>query len=182
MNRIIFTLLVGLALLGTTSGAKAQSNVVKLNLFSPIVKTVSVFYENAFAEDKSAQLGFFYTGTSIGDTKFTGFGITPELRFYLGSTAAPEGFFVAPFVRYQNFDLTEEITDSKATLSNIGGGLLIGKQWLFKEKIALDAFIGPSYVSGSVKVKTTGTDEGVFETGVLDGFGVRAGLAIGIAF
>lgn len=182
MNRVIFTLLVGLAFFSATSGVQAQSNVVKLNLFSPIVKTVSVFYENAFSENKSAQLGFFYTGTSIGDTKFTGFGITPEIRFYLSETVAPEGFYAAPFIRYQNFDLTEEITDSKATLSNFGGGLLIGKQWLFKERIVLDAFIGPSYVSGSIKVENSGTDEDIFETGVLDGFGVRAGLSFGIAF
>lgn len=182
MKRIIFTLFAGLALLASTNGAKAQSNVVKLNLFSPIVRTVSVFYENAFSESKSAQLGFFYTGASIGDTKFTGFGVTPEIRFYMGSTASPEGFYVAPFIRYQNFDLTEEISDSKATLSNFGGGLLVGKQWLFKERVALDAFIGPSYVSGSIKVETSGTDEGIFETGVLDGFGVRAGLSLGIAF
>ena len=176
MNRVIFTLLVGLAFFSATSGVQAQSNVVKLNLFSPIVKTVSVFYENAFSENKSAQLGFFYTGTS------TGFGITPEIRFYLSETVAPEGFYAAPFIRYQNFDLTEEITDSKATLSNFGGGLLIGKQWLFKERIVLDAFIGPSYVSGSIKVENSGTDEDIFVTGVLDGFGVRAGLSFGIAF
>lgn len=175
-------MLVGLAILGSTSGVQAQKSVIKLNLFSPIVSTVSGFYENAFSENTSAQLGFFYTGASIGDTKFSGFGITPEIRFYLSETSAPQGFYAAPFIRYQNFDLTEENTDSKATLSNFGGGLLIGKQWIFKERIALDAFIGPSYVSGSIEVESQGTNEDIFETGALNGFGVRLGLSFGIAF
>ena len=182
MHRIIFTLLAGLALLGSASSAQAQQHVIKLNLFSPIVRTVSGFYENAFSETTSAQLGFFYTGTSIDDTKFSGFGITPEIRFYLSETTAPEGFYAAPFIRYQNFDLTDESTDSRATLNNFGGGLLIGKQWIFKERIALDAFIGPSYVSGSLKVKSEGTNEDIFETGAFDGFGVRLGLSFGVAF
>ena len=168
--------------MGSVGEAKAQKNVIKLNLFSPIVRTVSGFYENAFSENTSAQLGFFYTGVSIDDTKFSGFGITPEIRFYLSETSAPQGFYAAPFIRYQNFDLTEESTDAQATLSNFGGGLVIGKQWIFKERIALDAFIGPSYVSGSVKVKSSGTDEEIFETGILDGFGIRAGLSFGVTF
>ena len=182
MHRIIFTLLAGLALLGSTSSVQAQQHVIKLNLFSPIVRTVSGFYENAFSETTSAQLGFFYTGISIDDTEFSGFGITPEVRFYLSETTAPEGFYAAPFIRYQNFDLTIEDTNARATLSNFGGGLLIGKQWIFKERIALDAFIGPSYISGSVKVESPGSDEDDFETGGLDGFGVRLGLSFGVAF
>ncbi len=163
-----------------SNNANAQNNVVKINILSPVVKTLSLFYENAFADNKSAQLGFFYTGASISDTKFTGFGITPEMRFYLSSTSAPEGFFVAPYLRYQNFNLTEEITDSKATLSNFGGGLLIGKQWVFNEKITTEFFLGPNYVNGSVKVESGSEDD--FSTGILDGFGIRFGLTIGLGF
>jgi hypothetical protein len=31
-----------------------------------------------------------------------------------------------------------------------GGGVVIGKQWIFKEKISLDIFIGPQYSVGDV--------------------------------
>ncbi|MDN5203096.1 DUF3575 domain-containing protein [Fulvivirgaceae bacterium BMA10] len=179
MKKTIFATTLILAVIGSISTAQAQNNVVKINILSPIVRTISVFYENAIQEDKSFQLGFFYTGASVTDTKFRGFGITPEFRFYLSETSAPEGVYVAPFLKYQNFDLTEEITDSKATLSTFGGGVVIGKQWLFKEKITLDAFLGPNFNSGDVKVESGNAS---FSTGAFEGFGLRLGLTFGLAF
>jgi hypothetical protein len=156
---------------------KAQSNVLKINIFSPIVKTFNIQYEHKLSATGSFQLGFFYTGYSTGSTSFSGFGITPEYRIYLSDTEAPKGVYLAPFVRYQSFNLTDN--SNKGTLSLFGGGVIIGKQWLFKEKVALDIFIGPSYSSGSVKV-TSGSD--TFATGSFDGFGVRTGLCLGYAF
>ncbi|KXK23013.1 MAG: hypothetical protein UZ12_BCD005002885 [Bacteroidetes bacterium OLB12] len=136
-------------------------------------------YERKVSATGSFQLGAFYTGFTSGDTEFKGFGITPEYRFYLSETEAPVGVYVAPFVRYMDFDLTDEATTSDGTLSMFGGGLVIGKQWIFKEKISLDAFVGPQYATGDVKVKS-GTDS--FDTDVFDGFGIRAGLTFGFAF
>ncbi len=185
-------LLLSAALLAAglfANDAKAQSNVFKVNIFSPIVSTASVFYERAISDDKSVQLGFFYTGFKVTDTKFSGFGITPELRFYLSESNAPEGFYVAPFARYQNFTLTNEFEDfsggggttkSEATLSTIGGGVIAGKHWIFKERISLDAFLGPQLNSGSVEVKSG--DESSFSTGAFSGFGIRTGLTFGVAF
>ena len=74
--------------------ATAQSNVFKINIISPVVRTASVFYERALNDQSSLQLGFFYSGYSGNDTKFRGFGITPEYRFYLSETPAPAGFFL----------------------------------------------------------------------------------------
>ncbi|MFN7602354.1 MAG: DUF3575 domain-containing protein, partial [Bacteroidota bacterium] len=150
------------------------------NIFSPIVITFNFQYEKKLKEDASFQLGFFYTGYSVSETTFSGFGITPEYRFYLSDTSAPEGVYIAPFVRYQNFSLTESISNGKGTLSGFGGGLILGKQWIFKEKIVLDIFIGPNYSSGSLKV-TSGNNVD-FQTGVFDGFGIRTGLCFGYAF
>lgn len=82
-------------------------------------------------------------------------------------------------MRYQNFKLTEDVSDSEGTLSMFGGGLVIGKQWIFKEKISLDIFLGPQYTTGDVKV-TSGSD--TFDTDVFDGFGIRTGLTLGFAF
>jgi hypothetical protein len=74
---------------------------------SPLVRTGSFFYERALDENKSVQLGFFYSGISVEDTRFRGFGITPEFRLYLSEKRqAPAGIFVAPYLRYQNFDLS----------------------------------------------------------------------------
>lgn len=157
----------------------AQQNVLKLNILSPIVKTINVSYEHVLTTESSFQFGFFYTGYSDNDTKFSGFGLTPEYRFYLSESEAPAGVYVAPFVRYQKFDLTEESTTSKGTFSAFGGGIVIGRHWIFKERVSLDLFLGPQYVSGNTKV-TSGEND--FDTEVFDGFGLRAGLTLGIAF
>ena len=100
---------------------KAQQNVVKMNFLSLIVKTFNVSYERVIDENNSFQLGVFYTGAKIGDTKLTGFGITPEYRFYLSETEAPNGVYVAPYLRYNNLELKDELSTSEATLSSIGG-------------------------------------------------------------
>lgn len=157
----------------------AQERAIKVNILSPIVRTVSVFYENAVSDQSSLQIGFYYTGASISETKFRGFGITPEYRFYLSETSAIEGFYIAPFLRYSNLDISEGISGDEGTLSSIGGGLVIGRQWVFKEKVTVDLFIGPQYVNGSLKV--TNGEGGSFDTGVFDGFGVRPGVTIGFA-
>ena len=179
MKKNLFVAVVVLLAGGVFTSAKAQENVFKINIFSPIVKTFNVSYERKLSATSSFQLGAFYTGYSAGETKFSGFGLTPEYRFYLSESEAPAGVYVAPFVRYQNFKLTEDISDSEGTLSMFGGGLVIGKQWIFKEKISLDIFLGPQYTTGDVKV-TSGSD--TFDTDVFDGFGIRTGLTLGFAF
>ncbi|MBX2896291.1 MAG: DUF3575 domain-containing protein [Cyclobacteriaceae bacterium] len=150
-----------------------------MNIFSPIVKTFNASFERKLSANSSFQLGAFFTSYNPASTKFSGFGLTPEYRFYLSETEAPAGVYLAPFVRYQNFKLTEESTASKGTFTTFGGGLVIGKQWIFKEKISLDIFLGPQYSSGNVKV-TSGSD--TFDTDVFDGFGIRTGLTLGFAF
>ncbi len=182
--------------IGVLNSAKAQENVLKINIFSPIVRTASLFYERALNEKSSAQLGFFYTGYKISDTKFSGFGITPEYRYYLTGDDVLRGVYIGPFIRYQNFTLKntyfesnydsngnylgETEKDGKATLSTIGGGVLIGHQWLFNDKISLDVFLGPSFNAGNLKVNSGSED--VFSTGAFDGFSVRFGLTFGYAF
>lgn len=161
--------------------AQGPQNVIKVNIFSPVVRTLSLSYERALSADNSFQFNFFYTGASIEETQFRGFGLTPEYRFYLSENKdAPAGFYVGPFLRYQNFNLSDDTTDDEATLSTFGGGVLIGGHWLFKDKISLDTFIGPSYSAGDVKVEAGSED--VFETGIFSGFGVRFGVTVGYAF
>jgi len=119
---------------------------------------------------------------SVGDTRFRGLGITPEYRFYLSENKdAPAGFYVGPFLRYQNFNVSDELSTAEGSLSTFGGGVLIGGHWLFKEKFSLDTFIGPSYASGNLSVEDNASEES-FDIGFFDGFGVRFGVTIGYAF
>ena len=181
MKKLTFGIVVLAAGLIMSSSVFAQKkNAIKVNIFSPIVRTGSFFYERALSDGASAQLGFFYTGYKVTDTKFTGFGITPEVRIYPSKNEDIKGFYVAPFLRYQNFTLKDEVTASKGTLSTFGGGVLIGGQFLFGNIVTLDIFIGPAYNTGSIKVDSG--SESDFSTGAFDGFGVRTGVTLGLAF
>jgi hypothetical protein len=170
---------VMLILMSLVSYGQEKSNNLKINILSPIASTLNLQYEHVIKKDQSFQLGFFYTGYSNSGTKISGFGITPEYRFYLSDDAAPKGVYVAPFLRYQNYDLTDDLND-KGTLSTFGGGLILGRQWVFKDKISLDLFIGPQYNSGSVSASSGSS--GNFSVGSVNGFGVRAGVCFGILF
>jgi hypothetical protein len=178
----IVILLAGAFTVNAQSGSSKMNNF-KINLFSPIVKTGSFFYERKLNEKSSAQLGFGFTAYNRNDVKINGIFITPEYRFYLSNEKeAMEGFYVGPYLRYQNLKI-EDITDpnypDKATLSTFGGGVVIGHQWIFSNVISLDIFGGPNYNSGTVKV-TSGNDPNV--PGTFKGFGARFGITLGIVF
>ena len=181
MKKIIFLFLSILLFCSVSfSGYSQKSNFIKANLFSPLVRSGSFFYEKVLNDDMSGQLGFFFTKVGAGDTKFSGFGITPEFRYYLSESAAPKGIFMAPYIRYQSFSLTVEGDIAEAKLSVFGGGLLVGAQTLLKDVITIEAFIGPAYGFGNLDVEAG--SEGDFEIGAFDGFVVRAGVTVGIGF
>ncbi len=185
-------------LLGISApAAYAQNNAIKINILSPIVRTLSIFGEHKLNDNSSAQLGFLYTGFKVSETKFSGFAITPEYRYYLSDKGAINGFYLGPYLRYQNYTLkTGQITEfydnngnllttprtyePKATFSSFGGGLVVGYQAIFKERISLDAFIGPGFNSSSVKVDVGSEDD--FSTGAFSGFSIRPGVTLGLAF
>ncbi|TAE15049.1 MAG: DUF3575 domain-containing protein [Bacteroidetes bacterium] len=177
MKKSLLVLACTLGVLQAFSQSSEKMNNIKVNILSPLVRTGSVFYERKLGAATSAQLGVFYTGFESDGVQLRGFGITPEFRFYPGAKGSMEGFYLAPFARYQNFNISDAV--SKGTLSTIGGGLLIGGQWIFGRGVSLDTFLGPSFNVGDVKV-TSGT--AIEEPGSASGFGLRAGLSVGFAF
>lgn len=195
MKKILLSAALLAAGLFVNDAKAQQKSVIKVNVLSPIVKTASLFYEHPVSDNKSVQLGFFYTGYKVSETKFSGFGFTPEFRFYLSGDDAPEGFYVAPFARYQNFTLStpsmgtfnangEYVAstgkDDEATLNTVGGGVIAGRHWIFGEHFSLDVFLGPQLNTGTMKVKS-GSEES-FSTGAMSGFGIRTGVTFGLAF
>ena len=159
-------------------GANAQGNVVKINILSLVVKTANISYEKVINESSSFQMGVAYTGASISETSLKGLQLTPEYRFYLSETSAPNGVYAAPWLRYSSLAL--ESGSSKASLTSFGGGAVIGKQWIFKESISLETFLGPGYSSSSIDVESGSEDS--FNVGSFDGFGIRFGINFGFAF
>lgn len=162
------------------TNAQLKSNVIKTSLVSPFLSTYVLAYERALNEDMGVQMGFYYSGASTLGANFSGFSLTPEFRYYLSEEkVAPNGAFIAPYLRYQNFTIDEDSGTASATFTGIGGGLLIGVQRIFKETISLSAFIGPAYISPTVEYEDP--ENQFFDRGA-GGFWARAGINVGVAF
>lgn len=173
-------LIVLLTLAFGVSKTKAQElenkNTFKINPLSLFLRTGSVFYERKLNDNSSLQIGVAYSGLKFDEVGYNGLVITPEYRLYTRNKAI-DGFYFAPYLRYQNFNVKSG--EDKGRLSTLGGGVLLGRQWIFTKGFALDIFIGPSYSSGSYKI-TVGTEPD-FKGGV-EGLGIRTGIAIGLGF
>lgn len=160
--------------------AVGQHNVAKANLLSPFILTPNISYEHVISRSISGQLGFFYTWARLPSFyAFEGYGITTEFRYYFSKGPAPQGMYLAPWGRYQDLDVRDD-PDIYGNISGFSGGLLFGRQWLFREKLTLDLFIGPQYLSGKVKTYPGSAQPIVAGSG--RGFWFRAGLALGLAF
>jgi len=182
-------LLLGLALLLLlTTHIFAQKspkkNVIKINVFSPFATTASLFYERALTTKISAQLGLSLTGASAAGVKYSGIGITPEVRFYLSKKEAPTGFFLGPFVRYRSLAISTTSTDAygnsttdKGTWSQVGGGVVTGYHWIWNW-FSLDFFVGPGFYSNNITFQD-GSSFGLKGAG---SFSLRSGLTVGVAF
>ena len=63
----------------------------------------------------------------------------PSFRYYLSESPAPNGSFIAPTLHYRED-------------ADFGGGIMVGHQRLFKEKISLEVFVGPEFFSSGVNI------------------------------
>jgi len=160
------------------SNVSTEKNVLKINTLSLFLGTGSIFYERKLSDLTSAQLGVAYMGFKLSDTKFTGLILTPEFRIYAKKNAI-DGFYIAPYFRYQQFTVSNTSTTSKGSLTSLGGGLLFGRQWITNSGFTMDLFFGGHYGSASVKVDS-GTDS--FNSNFFNGFKPRVGFALGFAF
>jgi hypothetical protein len=159
----------------------SNQNALKLNPLSLVAATGNVAYERAVGANKSIQLGGFYSGVSVGGLKYSGYGITPEMRFYFaGAREALNGVYAAPFLRYQSFNLKDKETSDKTSYNSIGGGATIGWQKMWPSGFVLDIFAGPSYNNG--KFKTDGAEDDFDLSFGIDGFGLRTGITLGFGF
>lgn len=183
MKKIViagFTMLIMSSVIYAQDAQKM--NTIKTDLFSAILRTGVLKYERAINEDMSVQLGFFYTGYSPGDSESSlkGIGITPEFRYYLSSTSAPNGTYLAPNFRYMSLSVEDPVENVEGTLTSLGIAINLGKQVVLKDVIVIDAWVGPVYAFRSVSESVGDVDTG--QISGVDGFGLRLGIAIGFAF
>jgi hypothetical protein len=183
MKKILAVLLLIVLAVPTFAQEKAtnvstEKNVLKVNTLALIIGTGSIFYERKLSENTSLQMGVAYLGYKFSDTKFTGLILTPEFRIYPKKNAI-DGMYIAPYGRYQSYGVSNTKASSKGSVNVIGGGLLLGRQWITNSGFTMDLFFGGHYQSASVKVDS-GTDS--FDTNLFSGFGMRVGFALGFAF
>lgn len=181
MKKNLFTA-VAFILLTVAAGAQTSNkNVVKMNPVSLLVKTGNIAYERAISPKASVQLGAFYSGVSLEDFKYAGWGATPEVRFYIGKNSqALNGAYVAPFARYQNFAIRNEDLKTEGSFSTLGGGAVVGWQRAWSSGFTLDVFAGPS--ASKIHFKDE-ADEDEFEvSGSMKGVGLRTGITLGFSF
>jgi hypothetical protein len=158
----------------------AYRNVVKINPLSLFLGNVSLSYERVLSEKVSVQLqGGYWIGGKVEGTKWTGFSLTPEVRYYLTDHLRPEGAYLAAFGRYQEIQSEIERSESQIAIKRIGGGASAGYQFVLGERVSWDTFLGVQYLSNSVdKDGVSSAKYGLF-TGNM---GVRFGTTLGIAF
>ncbi len=161
------------------STVSTDANVVKVNMLSLAVGTGSLFYERKLSDALSGQLGVGYLGFKSSGTKFTGLILTPEVRFYPKKTAI-DGVYLAPYLRYQKFTVSTDDNTSEGSLNSFGGGVCLGRQWIWDSGFTMDLFFGGHYGSADLKV-TTGSESDL-DVDIFDGFKVRVGLALGFSF
>jgi hypothetical protein len=185
MKRILILILSAVFISGASaqdnSNVSPEKNVLKINTLSLLVGTGSVFYERRITDMTSAQLGVGYMNFSIlgGDTRFSGLILNPEFRIYPRHNAI-DGFYVSPYLRYQRYDLKNKNESAEGSLSSIGGGVAVGRQWIWPKGFIIDLFFGGHYCNATVK---GGADTDTFDkTNLFEGFRMRMGFAIGFAF
>jgi len=187
MKKLINISIVCLIIFSGALKVQAQDpgNIIKVNYLSLVVSTINVAYEKGLSEKTSGQFQFYYwMGGKVGDVQYGGFGVTPEFRFYPSGNAL-RGFFLGPFIRYQNWSIEDTEPDpvsglqAKGTYQSFGGGVVLGGQFVFGDVVSLDIWGGPAFNSGSVTYEDN-ADGNISVTG--DGFTFRFGTTVGLAF
>jgi hypothetical protein len=164
--------------------------------------------ENANTNTTYTNTTYRYVNTTYNNQLTRGFTLVPEYRFVLNGRGL-SGIYIAPFVRYMYYEYSRDATTTIDTSTSssyystgrfatyvdkelytyhsIGVGVILGKQFVFKNRVVLDLFGGPVYsilMASNKSINKTG--DVVIGTGIpntyIRGYGVRAGLTVGFLF
>ena len=191
-----FFILLSLGFVLTSFGQTTKKRLLKIDLITPLAKTLSIAYETKQNDKSSFQIGFHYTNannTISNYSKVEGVGAMLEYRLYLSKKrVSPEGFFMGFSGRgqrlaYEKTDYTtvyNPITQTYTTSTQLqkdfnifmGVGLSFGGQWVFKDAVNLSVFGGPTYYFGADNAPST-----IIMTNG-NGYGFTLGCMVGIAF
>lgn len=78
------------------------------------------------------------------ENELNGWHVKPEFVFYPGSKGSPKGYYVGLYGKVDKYGITiptETETNSfdvTGSFMRIGGGMIMGYQWLIKDKVSID--------------------------------------------
>lgn len=164
------------------------SPILKFNMLSPILGTLSFQYERPIDSHSSNQYGFyFFTGDIAGAyIPVIGFGVTYDYRYYMLSENQRD-LYIQPFVRCQTFftklglnnnNISSFIVPEGSSLIVLNGGFVLGKQWILFKRLVVDAYAGPMYSVGDSRSVIPIQDLKPF----FSGFWYRCGVTAGYKF
>jgi hypothetical protein len=210
--------------MGLTSFAQEAKHNIKTNLLSPFLNTLNISYEVLKPNDKSIQIGLSYmnySGYLNSETNYDysygyeenvkGVSATFEYRI-LFSEKGFNNTYIAPFFRamhYQKKAVTgyniyqssqvpsiPVTTDELSKYTSIGIGFVLGRQFVFNNKVSIDLFAGPAYqilvdqyrslVDRDTKTPFKPSNNAKLSKSInnrfLEGYGLRAGVTVGLLF
>lgn len=185
-----------------------KENGLKLNILSPVYSNLSLSYQHLINPFKSFQITAAYMDFNDyinqydDDLRVQGFSITPEYRINFNGYGL-NGFYAGPFIRYMDYHKTYEenyygsFVKEDSKFKSIGLGFNIGHQFIIKNTVLIDLFAGPVYqvlIQEDIN-RTSNTNPPMYYTSNSDqylaesipnrylrGYGIRAGITIGVAF
>ena len=178
---LFFVSLFILTALINAAGQIEKKNVINLGLTGLAAGNIALNYERIFNESRAAS---FNAGVLIphklpsfvydilaeevnlhSENKISGFFIMPEYRFYPSYKIAPEGFYIAPFVKLNHYtlELDGDFNDITADIAGkfiaVGGGVQFGMHWIIKERVSIDFYMaGPGLFYDNVSLRFESDD------------------------
>lgn len=173
-----------------TTKQVTRSALIKTNVAGPF----SVLLEIPVVPLRSVQLSVQSSKSSLFSiTRY--FSLTADYRFYVGKVTptarrpAPNGLYWGPYLKYRTV-ANEHTGNTYATLystttySMIGGGAVIGSQFINRWGLSIDAFMGLGYFpiishQTTIDISTPYPPQPKPKDYQLD---IRPGICIGLAF
>ena len=136
-----------------------RKHTVKINLHAPFFNSFYMAYEHVIAPDIAVGSDLFIIGHHYDDVKWSGFGISPEIKFYFKSDSY-KGYYLAPNLRYQHIKITDRINvnngsgdlllDREGKYNIFGLGINIGHNFVFNDRVCIDFYAGPQFQRKSI--------------------------------
>ncbi|MCY7353374.1 MAG: DUF3575 domain-containing protein [Cytophagaceae bacterium] len=191
MKKLLFSLIV-FGFLFPQSKTNAQvgtKTLVKFNLSGIAIKNYTLQFERVLTPHSSITLSAGVSPNAplpfrqalldqyadnedgkraIETTLFTKYIGTIEYRFYFAGRA-PSGWYIAPFARYLNIDISQDYTYTpsdgilhkarlNAKFDAYGGGILLGRQWMLGKHVGLDLWLLGPFIGTNIGAEFVGED------------------------